>query len=129
MFDKLIIYSKFQFILEMLTLASLTLVCSENEKVFCRLSVWVKFLRKSKNGTKFKELFGANLILKLFFVCQENERSQDVRIEHRFHKNIIGQKGENIRGIRDRFPEVSHVISRSRDCDVARLTRCAFRST
>ncbi|XP_076803941.1 vigilin-like isoform X2 [Clavelina lepadiformis] len=37
----------------------------------------------------------------------ENERSKDVLIEHRFHKNIIGQKGENIRVIRERFPEVN----------------------
>ena len=27
-------------------------------------------------------------------------------IEHRFHRNIIGQKGENIKSIRERFPEV-----------------------
>lgn len=36
----------------------------------------------------------------------ENERSKDVLIEHRFHKNIIGQKGDNIKGIRERFPQV-----------------------
>jgi len=34
---------------------------------------------------------------------QENERSKDVIIEHRFHKQIIGTKGEKIREIRDRF--------------------------
>ena len=34
---------------------------------------------------------------------QENERSKDVIIDHRFHKLIIGTKGEKIREIRDRF--------------------------
>ena len=34
---------------------------------------------------------------------QENERSKDVIIDHRFHKQIIGTKGEKIREIRDRF--------------------------
>jgi len=37
----------------------------------------------------------------------DNERSKDVMIEHRFHRNIIGQKGENIKSIRERFPEVN----------------------
>lgn len=37
----------------------------------------------------------------------ENERSKDVLIEHRFHRNIIGQKGDNIKTIRERFPEVN----------------------
>ena len=34
---------------------------------------------------------------------QENERSKDVIIDNRFHKQIIGTKGEKIREIRDRF--------------------------
>ena len=38
-----------------------------------------------------------------FHVLQENERSKDVIIDHRFHKQIIGTKGEKIREIRDRF--------------------------
>uniref|UniRef100_H2ZHB3 K Homology domain-containing protein n=1 Tax=Ciona savignyi TaxID=51511 RepID=H2ZHB3_CIOSA len=33
----------------------------------------------------------------------ENEKSKDVLIEQRFHRNIIGQKGEKIKGIRDSF--------------------------
>jgi len=37
----------------------------------------------------------------------ENERSKDILIEHRFHKNIIGQKGDKVREIRERFPEVN----------------------
>ena len=46
---------------------------------------------------------------------QENERSKDVIIDHRFHKQIIGTKGEKIREIRDRFNGVQvrwggHVI-------------------
>ena len=36
-------------------------------------------------------------------LVQENERSKDVIIDHRFHKQIIGTKGEKIREIRDRF--------------------------
>jgi polyribonucleotide nucleotidyltransferase len=36
----------------------------------------------------------------------ENEKSRDVIIEHRFHRQIIGTKGENIREIRDKFNQV-----------------------
>lgn len=36
----------------------------------------------------------------------ENERERDINIEHRFHKNIIGAKGEKIREIRDMFNQV-----------------------
>ena len=41
-------------------------------------------------------------------VClQENERTKDLIIEQRFHRAIIGQKGEKIKEVRDKFPEVS----------------------
>uniref|UniRef100_A0A6I8P600 Vigilin n=1 Tax=Ornithorhynchus anatinus TaxID=9258 RepID=A0A6I8P600_ORNAN len=36
----------------------------------------------------------------------ENERTKDLIIEQKFHRTIIGQKGERIREIRDKFPEV-----------------------
>ncbi|XP_041912276.1 high density lipoprotein binding protein a isoform X1 [Alosa sapidissima] len=36
----------------------------------------------------------------------ENERTKDMIIEQRFHRAIIGQKGENIKEVRDKFPEV-----------------------
>ncbi|KAK3594419.1 hypothetical protein CHS0354_037444 [Potamilus streckersoni] len=36
----------------------------------------------------------------------ENEKTKDVIIDQRFHKNIIGAKGEKIRGIRDQFNQV-----------------------
>ncbi|XP_039250831.1 vigilin-like [Styela clava] len=36
----------------------------------------------------------------------ENERSKDILIEHRFHKNIIGAGGDNIRDIRKQFEDV-----------------------
>lgn len=36
----------------------------------------------------------------------ENEKSKDVLIEQRFHKTIIGQHGNKIREIRDKYPEV-----------------------
>lgn len=40
-------------------------------------------------------------------VLQENERTKDMIIEQRFHRAIIGQKGEKIKEIRDKFPEAS----------------------
>uniref|UniRef100_A0AAQ4P645 Vigilin n=1 Tax=Gasterosteus aculeatus aculeatus TaxID=481459 RepID=A0AAQ4P645_GASAC len=36
----------------------------------------------------------------------ENERTKDMIIEQRFHRAIIGQKGEKIKEVRDKFPEV-----------------------
>ncbi|XP_071109075.1 vigilin-like [Haliotis cracherodii] len=36
----------------------------------------------------------------------ENEKTKDIIIEQRFHKSIIGAKGEKIREIRDRFNQV-----------------------
>lgn len=36
----------------------------------------------------------------------ENEKEKDLIIEHRFHGNIIGAKGEKIRDIRDQFNQV-----------------------
>lgn len=40
----------------------------------------------------------------------ENEREKDIVIEHRFHKNIIGAKGEKIREIREMFNQVQIVF-------------------
>ncbi|XP_070561985.1 vigilin-like [Ptychodera flava] len=37
----------------------------------------------------------------------ENEKSRDILIEQRFHRTIIGAKGENIRDIRDKFNQVN----------------------
>jgi len=37
----------------------------------------------------------------------ENERKKDIIIPHKFHKNIIGQKGENIKLIRNEYPGVN----------------------
>jgi len=36
----------------------------------------------------------------------DNEKSRDIIIDHKFHKNIIGQKGEKVREIREQYPEV-----------------------
>ncbi|XP_062858912.1 vigilin isoform X2 [Trichomycterus rosablanca] len=36
----------------------------------------------------------------------ENERTKDLIIEQKFHRIIIGQKGEKIKEVRDKFPEV-----------------------
>lgn len=40
----------------------------------------------------------------------ENEREKDILIEHRFHKNFIGTKGERIREIRDMFHQVHWTV-------------------
>lgn len=37
----------------------------------------------------------------------ENEKSRDIIIENRFHRFIIGAKGESIRELRDKFPGVN----------------------
>lgn len=44
---------------------------------------------------------------------QENERTKDLIIEQRFHRAIIGQKGEKIKEVRDKFPEVSSLVHTS----------------
>ncbi|XP_070785682.1 vigilin isoform X2 [Enoplosus armatus] len=36
----------------------------------------------------------------------ENERTKDLIVEQKFHRTIIGQKGEKIKEVRDKFPEV-----------------------
>lgn len=48
--------------------------------------------------------------LKASCVLQENERTKDMIIEQRFHRAIIGQKGEKIKEIRDKFPEASFLF-------------------
>ena len=45
------------------------------------------------------------LFIFLFFL-QENEKSRDIIIENKLHKNIIGQKGDKVREIREQFPNV-----------------------
>lgn len=37
---------------------------------------------------------------------QENERTKDLIVDQKFHRTIIGQKGEKIKEVRDKFPEV-----------------------
>lgn len=34
---------------------------------------------------------------------QENERSKDILIDNKYHKLIIGTKGDKVREVRDRF--------------------------
>ena len=36
----------------------------------------------------------------------ENEKSEDVKIEHRLHRMLIGQNGDNIKKLRDAYPDV-----------------------
>ncbi|XP_066928162.1 vigilin-like [Clytia hemisphaerica] len=36
----------------------------------------------------------------------DNEKSRDIIIENKLHKNIIGQKGDKVREIREKFPDV-----------------------
>ncbi|XP_077998393.1 vigilin-like [Glandiceps talaboti] len=45
--------------------------------------------------------------LLLMVYKMENERSRDILIEQRFHRTIIGAKGENIKDIRERFNQVN----------------------
>lgn len=40
----------------------------------------------------------------------ENENEKDVVIDHRFYRSIIGNKGDNIKEIRDKFNQVQIVI-------------------
>lgn len=46
----------------------------------------------------------------MLFTCfshfQENERTKDLIVDQKFHRTIIGQKGEKIKEVRDKFPEV-----------------------
>ena len=35
-----------------------------------------------------------------------NEKERDIIIDHRFYRNIIGSKGDNIREIREMFNQV-----------------------
>lgn len=42
----------------------------------------------------------------LIFIFKDNEKSRDIIIEQKYHKNIIGQKGGKVREIRDKFSEV-----------------------
>ena len=39
-------------------------------------------------------------------ILQENERSRDIIIENKFHRSIIGPKGEGMQEIRKKYPDV-----------------------
>lgn len=45
-----------------------------------------------------------------FLHSQENERTKDMIVEQKFHRTIIGQKGEKIKEVRDKFPEVNLLL-------------------
>lgn len=45
----------------------------------------------------------------------ENEKEKDVIIDHRLFRTIIGSKGENIREIRDKYPQVQIVFPVAND--------------
>lgn len=51
-------------------------------------------------------IHAASLKFDIFGFLQENEKTKDIIIEQRFHRTIIGAKGEKIREIRDKYPEV-----------------------
>ena len=46
---------------------------------------------------------GSNLCM---FPFQENEKTRDIMIDHKYHRNIIGAGGENINEIRELFSDV-----------------------
>ena len=47
-----------------------------------------------------------NLLMWPNVVFQDNEKTRDIMIDHRYHKTIIGAQGANIRGIREKFSSV-----------------------
>lgn len=52
----------------------------------------------------------------------DNEKSRDIIIEHRFHKNIIGQKGETVNEIRQQFSTVQVSFPEAgAKCDIVTL--------
>lgn len=55
---------------------------------------------------KIKNLRTQTPTLTLCSRFQENERTKDLIVEQRLHRTIIGQKGEKIKEVRDKFPEV-----------------------
>jgi len=58
-------------------------------------------LEGSPQGVKDAKKELSELVAKM-----ENEKERDIIIEQRFHRNIIGQKGDKIREIRDKFNQV-----------------------
>lgn len=48
-----------------------------------------------------------SLMFTVLSCSQENERTKDLIVEQKFHRTIIGQKGEKIKEVRDKFPEVN----------------------
>jgi len=52
----------------------------------------------------------------------ENEKSRDIIIENRFHRSLIGTKGEAVRDIREKYPGVNiHFPEPTRKSDVVTL--------
>lgn len=53
----------------------------------------------------------------------ENEKTRDIIIEHRFHRKIIGPKGESINKIRQQFPSVNLFFpdANDNDCDIIQI--------
>lgn len=54
-----------------------------------------------------KDMLFLKVSLTNLFRLQENEKQRDIMIEYRFHRLIIGQGGENIKEIREKFNQVS----------------------
>lgn len=58
----------------------------------------------------------------LCFVVKENEKSRDIIIENRFHRTLIGTKGETVRELREKFPGVIiHFPEPGRKTDIVTL--------
>uniref|UniRef100_A0A0N4ZK99 Vigilin n=1 Tax=Parastrongyloides trichosuri TaxID=131310 RepID=A0A0N4ZK99_PARTI len=53
----------------------------------------------------------------------ENEKTRDIIIEHRFHKKIIGNKGESINKIRQQYPSVNLYFPDANEstCDIIQI--------
>lgn len=60
----------------------------------------------------------------------ENEKEKDIIIDHRFYRNIIGTKGENIREIREMFNQVQITFpGQGKLCLGAPLCLCGVTTT
>lgn len=65
-----------------------------------------RMVRMGRGFSGLMALDAVTLTRDNFCRSQENERTKDLIVEQKFHRTIIGQKGEKIKEVRDKFPEV-----------------------
>uniref|UniRef100_A0A0K0FDJ9 Dodeca-satellite-binding protein 1 (inferred by orthology to a D. melanogaster protein) n=1 Tax=Strongyloides venezuelensis TaxID=75913 RepID=A0A0K0FDJ9_STRVS len=61
--------------------------------------------------------------IKELIAKMENEKTRDIIIEHRFHRKIIGPKGESINKIRQQYPSINLYFpdANDNDCDIIQI--------